>query len=187
MTDKPSSHHQLLDGCRRNDRLCQNLLYDKYKKKVLGICLRYARDLDQAKDIQQESFIKVFQSLSRQMMNIDSFDAWISRITINTAIDYFRKEKMVFELRQSSIVIDSNEPEILSKLRQDDLILIIQSIPLPYRIVFNLYVIDGYSHREIAKILTINESTSRSYLTRARDSIKEIFQKQDTLLKNLHG
>jgi RNA polymerase sigma-70 factor (ECF subfamily) len=165
--------YKVIAGCRKNNRTDQNLLFEKYKRKVFGICLRYAASSDQAKDLQQESFIKIFNILKNNDLEIQSLESWIHRITVNTSIDYYRKQKRFGEIAlnvesESEVVL----PDIINKLHEEDLIKLIQGIPEPYRSVFNLYIIDGLSHKEISQMLTITESSSRSYLTRAKEFLK---------------
>lgn len=169
---------EILDGCRKGDRHAQNLLFEKFKGKIFSICRRYTSSLDEARDIQQDSFIKIFNSIVQTNREIDSIEKWIYRITVNTAIDFIRKQNLTLrvELYDQSQDVGINA-EVLEMMDHDDLINVIQFVPDPYRAVFNLYIVDGYSHKEIAELLTITESTSRSYLTRAKEYLKKAIVK----------
>lgn len=165
--------------CSRNNRKAQNLLFSTYERKVLSICLRYASSIDEAKDIQQETFIKVFQSL-RSNEKITSLDSWIVRIAINTSIDYFRKQRSISKGITQLPFLTTEEPVILDQLNEIELLELIKQVPNPYRMVFNLYIIDGYTHKEIGEKLEVTESTSRSYLTRAKEFLRSMISKPKT-------
>lgn len=168
---------ELVSKCRKNNRTAQNQLFKLYEKRILGICLRYASTLDEARDLQQEVFIKVFRNLVEEKVAIQSIEMWIVRITVNTAIDYYRKKRSLSDFvnyENSSIQV---EPSALARLHEEELIELIQKIPHPYRLVFNLFIIDGYNHSEIGTMLGLNESTSRSYLTRAKDLLRDLLTK----------
>lgn len=179
---------KLIDGCSRNDRHAQNLLFQTYGRKVLAICMRYASCLDEAKDLQQETFIKIFQTLISKTPEVQSLDSWIARIAINVSIDHFRALRRIDEARQQlpPIAVDVS-PAILDQLSEEDLTKIIQRIPNPYRLVFNLYIIEGMSHKEIGEQLGMTESTSRSYLTRAKEFLRKMIQPETDLRKEQHG
>lgn len=163
----------LIHGCRRNNREAQNLLFKKFGKKVLAVCCRYASSTDEAKDLQQETFIKVFHHLQKSHIDIQSLEAWVVRIAVNTSIDYFRSLRKIQEMHSNEPTDVVVLPDIWSQLNEEDLIQLIQQIPNPYRLVFNLYIVEGFSHKEIGEKLEITESTSRSYLTRAKEHLKK--------------
>lgn len=168
MTDK-----ELIKGCIRENRQAQQMLFQKYAGKMLVVCMRYARHHAEAEDILQDGFIKVFDNISRFRME-GSFEGWIRRIMVNTALKNFRKSS--FKKEQIGIETyqeDSSEPEIYSQLSEEELLKIINTLPDGYRIVFNLYVIEGYSHKEIGQLLSIQESTSRSQLVKARKLLQK--------------
>ena len=164
---------KLIHRCRKNDRKAQNLLFTKYEKKVLTICRRYSSSLDEAKDIQQEAFIKLFRSINNSDGEIESLQKWVNRLTVNVAIDHARKQRRIDDSKQTIDSTGTVAPTVLEALHEEELIALIQSIPNPYRIVFNLFIIEGYSHKEIGEQLQVEESTSRSYLTRAKSILKE--------------
>jgi len=166
-----SKEEQLIQGCKKNKRKARNQLYKLYANKFLGICLRYTRNKSQAEDVLHDSFIKIFTKID-QYSGKGSFEGWMKRIVSNTAIQYLRdntKDRSVFEDKEidnTAIVedIEDNIPLIDSK----ELMRIIQSLPDGYKIIFNMYVFEEMSHREIANNLGISEGTSKSQLHRAK-------------------
>lgn len=167
-----TEEEDLIQRCRQDDRKAQNLLFNIYEKKVLTVSIRYSSSIDEAKDIQQEAFIKVFNHLKSNVIEILSLEKWIIRITVNTAIDYFRSQKRIENFNDQFLFPVAEQPVVLDQLKEEELIAMIQQIPDPYRLIFNLYIVEGYSHKEIATMMNIEESTSRSYLTRAKDFLK---------------
>lgn len=163
---------QLIQGCLREERWAQKELYESYYGKMLGVCMRYASNSDDARDILNEGFIKVFRYLHRYQLGT-SLDSWIRRIMINTAIDCYRKE-----MRHRTEDIEharhtaSEEADVISQYSAKELMAVIQQLPPSYRAVFNLYAIEGFSHKEVADTLGITESTSRSNLVKARSKLK---------------
>ena len=164
---------QVLEACIAGKREYQAFLYNYYAPKMFGICLRYASDYHNAEDILQEGFIKIFNKLD-QYRGSGSFEAWMKRIFINTAIEYYRKtaKHLKYQTLDATheIAFDNN---IIQELNKQDLLKLIQKLPLGYRTVFNLYAIEGYAHKEIAKLLGITAGTSKSQLARARKKLKE--------------
>jgi len=162
---------QLIINCKKNDTKAQSQLYKLFSSKLFSICLKYSRSYAEAEDNLQDSFITVFKKID-QYNNKGSFEGWIKRITINTALQRYR-EKGVFKIvneeniKDVSVEIEDNAVSI------DFLLKIIQELPDRYRLVFNLYVLDGYSHKEVAKMMNITTGTSKSNLARARLILKE--------------
>lgn len=172
------SDTDLIRLCNANDRKAQQLLFDKFKGKVMGICLRFASNSMEADDILQEAFIKIFGSLVKNdSLMITSLAAWIHKITMNTAINvYHRERNNEAILHLSDFESDENLFECESPLinmNETDLLSLIQKMPAGYRVVFNLNVIEGFDHKEIGDKLQISESTSRSQLSRAKVWLKE--------------
>jgi RNA polymerase sigma-70 factor (ECF subfamily) len=163
----------IIDGCRKNNRKAQNLLFNQFERKVFGICLRYASSGQEAKDIQQETFIKIFKSLLDKSIKIQSLEKWIHRIAVNTAIDFYRKTRKVNQMFIEPKSEEVAMPDILEMLHEEDLIKLVQNLATPYRTVLNLYIVEGFSHKEIAEMMKITESSSRAYLTRAKELLKE--------------
>jgi len=175
---------QLVQGCIKGDVVSQKLLYDQFAKKMMGVCLRYAKTHYEAEDLLQDGFIKMFRSIE-QYKGRGSLEGWIRKIMVNTALESVRK----FNPLQKSSDIQDIEPftganeEIISSLSANELLEIIHRLPDGYRIVFSLYAIEGYSHKEIAAQLNITESTSKSQFSRARASLQVMVQKENNSLQ----
>ena len=168
----------LIQGCIEGDRRCQQKLYEHFYGKMMVVCMRYATDDDEALDIFQEAFIKVFNNLVRYG-NKGSFEGWIRRIMVNTAIDHIRKNKKLREMVEINEEITADEIEeeaedLLDKVSFDDLLGCVQDLSPAYRSVFNMYVVDGFSHKDIAQELGISEGTSKSNLAKAKMNIKKL-------------
>jgi len=162
----------ILAGCISGEKADQERLYNTYAPTMFAICLRYAHDYPGAEDILQEGFIKVFNKLNH-FRGAGSFEGWMKRIFINTSIEYYRKACQHRSVKLDTAYQISIEADALENLMKDDLIELIQSLPKGYRNVFNLYVVDGYNHSEIANLLGISEGTSKSQLARARQALKK--------------
>lgn len=151
----------------------------------MGIAIRYVKDENSAKDIVQESFLRIFTSIQKfDYQNENAFMAWIKRITINEAIRWLKKYNNHFlEVEESTHneAYTSKNPSILSELYTQDLLTALQTLPQGYQVIFNLYVIEGFSHKEIGKTLNITESTSRSQLTRAKNTLKQLLNITETV------
>ncbi|MEA3495487.1 MAG: sigma-70 family RNA polymerase sigma factor [Bacteroidota bacterium] len=167
----------LIKACLKGKSLAQEKLFKKYYGLMMGICLRYAVDKHEANDILQEGYIKIFKNISKFKFE-GSFISWIKRIMINTAIDKYRKNATIPNSFEVNEEIDSkNINDVLSNLEKQDLLKCINSLSIGYRTVFNLYVIEGFSHKEIAEKLQINEGTSKSQLFKAKQKLKIIINK----------
>lgn len=170
----------LIIGCKKENRIAQKALVDTFAPYLFAISKRYMRDDHEAKDIIQESFISIFKNIQNFRSEPYAFKAWIRQITVNAALQKIRKSYRTKEVMEENIVDDRNEmPEIYGKFDVEDIMKLINQLPDKYREVFNLYVIDGYSHREIAEKIGLQESSSRAVLTRAKKMIREkIFEIQ---------
>lgn len=158
---------ELIENCKKNDVKAQGELYKLYASKLYSICLKYSKDADEAQDNLQDAFITIFKSIE-QFQYRGSFEGWIKRITVNTVLQKYRKER-VFEIINEQQIEQEEDVEVdEDQVSLKYLLQIIQELPDRYRLVFNLYVLDGYSHQEIAKMLEITEGTSKSNLARAR-------------------
>jgi RNA polymerase sigma factor (sigma-70 family) len=163
---------QLITDCTAGNQRAQAQFYHMFSAKMYGVCLRYARDSAEAEDNLQEGFIKVFTNL-KSFRNEGSLEGWIRRIMINVSLEKIRKQHLMYPVEDVSIYDSVNySDDVIAKISADDLIRLIQELPPRYRMVFNLYVIEGYSHQEIAQEMSINEGTSKSNLARARDIMK---------------
>lgn len=155
------------------DPKAQQELYDHFKAKVMGICDRYTKNREEAKDVFQEAFIKIFNHIN-ELHDIQCLEAWIRKITVNAAINYFNKKKKHSHVEEKNgYHHQNNEYELILSHFSDEVIIdAINRLPDGYRMVFNLYVVEGYSHAEIAGLLQITEATSRSQLTKAKATLK---------------
>lgn len=171
--DQQQSLHKLVQGCKNDDPQSQRVLFEQYYGMLLGICLRYANDRDEAKDILQEGFVKIFNHIKNYEFT-GSFEAWMKRVMINTAIDQYRKHQNEPYLKDIEAGPEPGIPEEgLENLKEEDLLKLIQGLPEGYRVVFNLYIIEGYNHQEIAEMLSINEGTSKSQLAKAKKMLQK--------------
>lgn len=165
---------RLIDGCIEQDRQSQELLYKKLYGFALKICLRYAANRSDASEVLNEGFFKAFTNMEKYNKSWP-FKSWLSKIMYNTSIDYYRANlrwSQMTNLDKSDYIV--NEATIEHKLGYEDLLAIIQQLPPAYRIIFNLYAIDGYSHEEIAEMVGISASTSRSNLHKARQKLQQM-------------
>ncbi len=169
---------QLIQACIDENKAAQKRLYELYASKMYFVCLRYARHELEAQDMLQDGFIKVFDNLSQFKSN-GSFEGWIRRIMVNTSLNYCRKSSF----KQENIGIEDYQDKVVdskavSRLSEMELLALIQKLPDGYRVVFNLYVIEGYSHKEIGEMLKITESTSRSQLAKSRKWMQKLLTEQ---------
>lgn len=169
----------IIKGCLRNDRTSQKHLYELYYSKMLGICLRYSKTSEEAKDILHEGFLKVFTTL-KSFDTHTPFEAWIKKIMVTTAVDHLRKNKhnylivsTVNAYEKSSAIEEVASDEALSTIDKEELLKAVQELTPAYRTVFNLFLIDGYTHSEIAGILDISEETSKLNLSKAKFNLKK--------------
>ncbi len=162
----------LVEGAKRNDRKAQNKLFGHYSNLVMAVSRRYGKDLRSAEDVFQECFIQIFKSLVSTKNEIDNLDGWIYRIAINTNATHYHKNKEVVFEELNEQQLDDHHRKIIDQISGEELLKIVNQLPDGYRVVFNLFFIDGYKHTEIAKMLGISESTSRSQLSRAKEQLK---------------
>lgn len=170
------SETDLIQGCINGDRQMQQLLYNKFSAKMYGVCLRYAGNEHDADDILQEGFIKIFKNLAK-FRNEGSFEGWIRRIFVNTAIEHYRKKVKLYNVTEAQEnTIEDTELDALDSLAVKDIIKIVNELSPGYKAVFNMHVIEGYSHKEIAEIMGITEGTSKSQLARAKSVLKKLIE-----------
>lgn len=171
---------ELIAGCRKGHRQMQEALYKRYASKMLGVCMRYATDKMEAEDMLQNGFIKVFRKVD-DFRGEGSFEGWLRRIMVHSSIEYYRKHHKMMQLVDIEIpgADQSVDPLAASNLGVQDLLRIIQELPPGYRMVFNMYAIEGYSHKEIGEIMSISEGASKSQLSRARAILKEQILKME--------
>jgi RNA polymerase sigma factor (sigma-70 family) len=173
------NEHELIDGCRRGTRSFQKALYELYCRKMLVVCLRYSRTTAEAEDILQEGFIKVFQGI-KNFRQESKLETWITRIMVNTALNFQRKKLYLFPMVDiQEIDLPENEVSI-SGIHFTQLLEMIQTLPQGCQIVFNLFAIEGYNHKEIGELLGISEGTSKSQYARARSLMQAKLLKESS-------
>jgi RNA polymerase sigma factor (sigma-70 family) len=168
------SLNQLIENCKTDDTKAQGELYKLFSSKLFSICLKYSRNYAEAEDNLQDAFLTIFAKIE-QYKHKGSFEGWLKRITVNTVMQQYRKEK-VFEIVNEDVAEEIDIEIEEDSVSLDFLLKCIQELPDRYRLVFNLYVLDGYSHKEIASMLNINIGTSKSNLARARQQLKETIE-----------
>lgn len=180
-----SSEEGLLQGCLAGDRIAQRQLYETYSGKFLALCLRYLKDRELAEDVMIQGFMKIFEKLP-QFEAKGSFEGWMKRIVVTQALMALRgSSQLTVSLDEVNGNVDNSEE--MTHLEAAELMELVQSLPLGYRTVFNLYAIEGYSHQEISVLLGITESGSKSQLNRARGALKEKIASLQPQNKTHHG
>lgn len=177
MAESASSYtdHELIKGCLNNDRKFQRLLYNKYARVMYGVCLSYTNVRASAQDILQDGFIKVFNKI-QHFKNEGSLEGWIRRIITNTAIDHLRKtSRLNHHLEYNDQIKDDIviKSEIIENINAESILSRVKQLPPGAKAIFNLYAMEGYTHKEIAKALNISEGTSKSQFNRAKSLLKE--------------
>lgn len=178
---------ELLKGCQNGDKKAQRALYERYSSRFFAICLRYTKDRFVAEDVLVEGFMKIFERL-HQFENKGSFEGWMKKIMVTQALLKLRSNKHL----NMEVLVDESRPlensgYEITHLEAADLMELIAELPVGYRTVFNLYAIEGYSHQEIAALLGITESTSKSQLNRARGVLKEKIAGQQLKERSING
>lgn len=170
----------LIKDCQNNSIKAQEALYHGYSRLVMGIAVRYAKSRYDAEDVFQEIFIKIFQNIS-QYRNDGSFEGWIRRISVNTSLKRIQKEKFQQLLDDIGEIKEEPVPHegALDKIAAKELVELIDKLPLGYKTIFNLYAVEGYSHKEIAESLRISEGTSKSQYFHAKKMLKQLLQQNN--------
>lgn len=168
----------IIKGCINKDQVCQRLLFEKYAGILMSLCQRYAKDEHETKDMMQEGFIRAFDNI-HQFRFEGSFEGWLRRLFVNVATRMAAKKNIAFSdidaVEDDAAFIS---PSVMSKLSEDEIHKMISQLPQGYRLVFNLYVVEGYSHDEIGHLLGIEASTSRTQLVKARRLLQSLIVKQ---------
>jgi RNA polymerase sigma factor (sigma-70 family) len=170
---KKNEEQDLVSGCRRGEHKAQRSVYEKNAPQMLALCLRYVHDRSEAEGVMVTGFLKVFDKIG-QYSGEGSFEGWIRRIMVNESLLYLRQNKhahMMVEVEAASREVQTDDA--YQQLAVDDLMALVRKLPEGYRTVFNLYAIEGYSHKEIAEQLNITENTSKSQLSRARGMLQQ--------------
>nr|WP_121271244.1 sigma-70 family RNA polymerase sigma factor [Pedobacter schmidteae] len=167
---------EFIAGCKKKDRKCQKGLYQIFYSYAMRMCIRYAKDKDEAIELVNDGFMRVFIHIHRYD-ETRSFKAWLSTIMINTSIDHYRKQIKRIEMEELNAKHEMEDKEsILSHIHYEELIKLVQKLSVAYRTVFNLFAIDGYTHEEISAMLSISVGTSKSNLFKAREQLKKMLQ-----------
>lgn len=167
----------LINGCIEGDRRMQEELYRRFSPRMYAVCLRYAGTTEEAQDILQEGFIKVFKKLATYRGD-GSFEGWVRRIFVNTAIEHFRRKRHLQPVTEKEEnTLEGNYLSVLDNLAEQDILDLVQQLSPGYRTVFNMYVVEGYTHKEIGDMLGVSEGTSKSQLSRAKVILQEMVKK----------
>ncbi|RIJ36721.1 RNA polymerase sigma factor [Pontibacter oryzae] len=182
-TKPKSDEEKLIDGCIAGKREMQHQLYGLYSRKMMAVCLRYAPTTFEAEDIMQDAFVKVFNNLHAFKRDCP-VEFWIRRIVVNTALKHLRSKQLLTVSHEAEEVANLSSGEVnLSGYTMDELMAMIQSLAPRYRMVFNLYAIEGYNHKEIGEMLGISEGTSKSQYSRARAILQSMLLRQEEKIK----
>lgn len=171
---------ELIDGCQREKRDCQRLLYERYYSLMLSVCMRYVPHEEMAREVLNMGFMKVFTGIRRRSYESGNFGGWVYRIMVHTATDYLKSEirHRHVEIDKTVYVVDDNE-DALDRISAEELIEMVQQLSPAYRAVFNLYVMEEYTHPEIAEALGISEGSSKSNLSKARMRLQEMIKERE--------
>ncbi len=178
-----SDLREVIDGCKKNKRKYQDALYKKYAAMLYGICLRYTRNQFDAEDVLQEGFVKIYKNIHTYSQD-RSFEGWIRRIMINTAITHYRKNlKHAYhdDVDEAHDLSGQLGPDQTAEFTQGELMEAISRLPAGYKMVFNMYVVEGYKHKEIAEALDIDINTSKSQLSRAKKYLQRELQEMSKI------
>jgi RNA polymerase sigma factor (sigma-70 family) len=182
-----STESGLIQGCLNGDRSAQRHLYETYSGKFLAICIRYLKDREHAEDVMIEGFMKIFEKLPQYQAK-GSFEGWMKRIIVTQALMTLRSHRhLMMEINMEDESEYRDHHYELNHLEVEELMEMVQSLPIGYRTVFNLFAIEGYSHHEISELLGISESTSKSQLNRARNVLKEKIASQQPNERRING
>lgn len=176
------SESDLINGCKEGNRRMQEELYRRFSPRMYAVCLRYAGNAEEAEDILQEGFIKVFKKLD-SFRGEGSFEGWVRRIFVNTAIEHFRRKRYLQPVTEKEEnTIEGKSLSALDGLAEKDILALVRQLSPGYRTVFNMYVVEGYTHKEIGDMLGISEGTSKSQLSRAKvilqDMVRQFIDQQ---------
>jgi RNA polymerase sigma factor (sigma-70 family) len=166
------TEQEIIQQCLADDKHCQRMLFNQHAGKMMTICLRYAADQMEAEDLLMESFVKIFRYMHQYKFE-GSFEGWMRRVVVNTALKHLQKKKIRFEEIKPEKVTESLDAGAYMHLGEKEILELIKHLPDGYRLVFNLYAIEGYSHDEIAAMLNIQPGTSRSQLVKARKMLQQ--------------
>lgn len=185
---KPSDYHiTLIKKILKGDESAFRELYDAYKQNLFLTCLRYAKNREIAQDYLQESFIRIYKNLHQFDADKGAIYTWMKRVTINVCLADLKKKTLYHVSLEEAYNSPTDAVDVLSKMSMDDMLAAVQTLPSGYRTVFNMYVIDGYTHREIAEELGISTGTSKSQLMKARKHLQKKILTNNTIITNLEN
>lgn len=176
------TEQELIEGCCKGNRTCQYFLYEQFSKRMMAVCLRYSKSTQEAEDVLQEGFVKIFKHI-KDFRKQSQLETWMTRIMVNTALNMHRKKLYLFpmvDVEETSIV---DPAEGLDALAFEQLVNMIQSLPHGCQLIFNMYAVEGYTHQEIAGLLGISEGTSKSQYARAKELLRKQLQQEENRLK----
>jgi RNA polymerase sigma factor (sigma-70 family) len=175
------SEKELIAACIKCDRIAQKRLYEQHFGKLMGVCMRYASCYDEATIMLNNGFFKIFTSLQKFDSTNGNFEGWMYRIIVRTAIDHLRSEARFQFSEVDTTVYAEDNYNVVSEMEAEDIIKLVNQLSPAYRTVFNLYVVDGYTHAEIAGILGISDGTSKSNLAKAKAKLQSMITKQESI------
>lgn len=179
-----ASEQQLIEGCLKEDRRFQKELYERYASSLYAVCFRYCKNREEAQDVLHEGFIKAIKNLHK-FEGKGSFEGWLRRIMVNTSLELFRKNKHLSVVEDIENADEhSIESKALENMSANELLQLVNALPAGFKVVFNLYAIEGFSHKEIADQLGISVGTSKSQLSRARVSLQNMIKGLDEEVYN---
>lgn len=178
---------ELIKGCIKNERLAQKRLYERFYGKMFGVCMRYSSQREQATEIMNLAFFKVFKTMESFAEKGGNLEAWIYRIMVNTAIDYLRAEVRHQHSDIEKTVYVEDTSDVISDMSAEDIMRMVNKLTPAYRTVFNLYVVEGYNHKEIGDMLGISEGTSKSNLAKARAKLQDMIIEQNKVKVSVYG
>lgn len=181
LSDCTTDEKEWIERCAKKDPKAQQWVFKHFFGLAMGICVRYLSVHDLAQEAVSDSFLKIFDQLPRQVSEIRSFRAWLRAVVVRTAIDYFRKEKKNFAVTSLDAVYEHAEveEEVISNQSVADILRLLDKLPPIWKVVFNLYEVEGYSHEEIGKMLSVTASSSRVYLAKGKQSLRKMIAIQN--------
>jgi len=175
---------KLIKSCKNKDRKAQREMVDQLAPYLFGICRRYAAQAEDARDLLQDAFIRIFNHIDQCQTNEYAFRSWCKTITVNVALSKLRKKGLGNKVEINDFVCGVAAPKVYGKINAHDILKLLEKLPEKQKLVFNLSVLDGYSHKEIAEMLGIGESSSRTFLVRARGRLQKLIQAQEINVTN---
>ena len=183
------SDQEIIEGCAKHERKAQQILYDKYSHFLLGVCMRYATDKSEAEDILQDSFLKIFFNI-KDFSGTGSFIGWLRKVAVNTAITHYHKNlkyRYAVDIEEYVSIETGTTSFEEDFFTSEELYKVLNELPTGYRMVFNLYAVEGYKHKEIAEMLGVDTNTSKSQYSRAKAVIREKLEKLRKLRSSYPG